>query len=158
MIDVQETLSFALHPRLASDTHRIGDLALCRVLLMNDVRFPWLILVPRRAGLHEIADLSVADGTLLMDEVRLCSQAWRAMLSPDRINVAAIGNIVDQLHIHVVARTTTDPAWPGTVWGHGGAKPYDKPSLLHRRNELMTRLQLATEGLSKKSTRIHKGS
>lgn len=134
---------FPLHPRLAADTHPIGDLPLCRVLLMNDARFPWLILVPRRDKLHEIADLSVADTTVLMDEVRLSCRALRDILSPDRINVAAIGNIVDQLHIHVVARTTTDPAWPGTVWGHGGAKPYDDPALLRRRNELLPRLKLS---------------
>lgn len=134
---------FTLHARLMADTHALGDLPLCRVLLMNDARFPWLILVPRRAKLHELADLSVEDGITLMNEVRVSSRVLREVLSPDRINVAAIGNLVDQLHIHVVARTVTDPAWPGTVWGHGGgAKPYDEPALLHWRNELLPRLKL----------------
>jgi diadenosine tetraphosphate (Ap4A) HIT family hydrolase len=143
MIAAQGKASFALHSRLAADTHLIGDLPLCRVLLMNDARFPWLILVPRREKLHDITDLSVADSTVLMDEVRLSCRALRDILLPDRINVAAIGNIVDQLHIHVVARTITDPAWPGTVWGHGGSKPYDDPTLLRRRNELLPRLKLS---------------
>jgi len=134
--------SFALHPRLAADTHVMGDLPLCRVLLMNDARFPWLILVPRRVGLHEMTDLPTEDGPVMMNEIRLVSKALREILSPDRINVAAIGNMVDQLHVHVVARTTTDPAWPGTVWGHGGAKPYDDPMLLRRRNEFVPRLKL----------------
>lgn len=135
---------FALHARLMADTHMIGDLPLCRVLLMNDARFPWLILVPRRAKLHELGDLSVEDGVTLMNEIRLASGVLREVLSPDRINVAAIGNLVDQLHVHVVARTVTDPAWPGTVWGHGGgAKHYDEPALLHWRNELLPRLKLS---------------
>jgi diadenosine tetraphosphate (Ap4A) HIT family hydrolase len=136
--------SFTLHPRLSADTHVMGDLPLCRVLLMNDARFPWLILVPRRHGLHEISDLSPEDTPALMDEIRLVSKALRDTLSPDRINVAAIGNTVDQLHVHVVARTTSDPAWPGTVWGHGGAKSYDDPTLLRRRNELLPRLKLSS--------------
>ncbi len=142
--------SFALHPRLAADTHVMGDLPLCRVLLMNDARFPWLILVPRRAGLHEMADLPPEDAPAMMNEIRLVSKALRDVLSPDRINVAAIGNMVDQLHVHVIARTTSDPAWPGTVWGHGGAKPYDDPALLRRRNELVPRLKL--EGLARNPT------
>lgn len=134
--------SFALHPRLAADTHAMGDMPLCRVLLMNDARFPWLILVPRRAGLHEMTDLQPEDAPAIMSEIQLVSKTLRDVLSPDRINVAAIGNMVDQLHVHVIARTMSDPAWPGTVWGHGGAKPYDEPTLLRRRNELVPRLKL----------------
>lgn len=128
---------FTLHPRLAADTHVIGDMRLCRVLLMNDARFPWLILVPRRSNLHELTDLSVEDRLLLFEEIAKTSDALRKICVPDRINVAAIGNVVNQLHVHVVARTMSDPAWPGTVWGHSGAKPYDQPTLLHRRNQLL---------------------
>lgn len=130
-------LPFTLHPRLAADTHPMADLALCRVLLMNDRRFPWLILVPRRANLRELTDLTPEDRPLLFTEIATASAALRKVCAPDRINVAAIGNMVDQLHIHVVARTMSDSAWPGTVWGHSGAKPYDQPTLLHRRNELV---------------------
>lgn len=130
-------MTFTLHPRLATDTHLIGDLALCRVLLMNDKRFPWLILVPRRVNLRELTDLTTEDCPLLFEEINKTSAALRKICAPDRINVAAIGNIVNQLHVHVVARMASDAAWPGTVWGHAGAKPYDQPTLLHRRNELL---------------------
>lgn len=137
------TTAFELHPRLAGDTHLIGDLALCRALLMNDKRFPWLILVPRRAGLHEICDLLAEDGATLLGEIGATCTALRKICAPDRINVAALGNVVDQLHIHVIARTSSDPAWPGTVWGHAGAKAYDAASLLHMRNKLGRHFGLA---------------
>lgn len=132
---------FTLHPRLAADTHPMGDLSLCRVLLMNDRRFPWLILVPRRANLRELSDLSAEDRPLLFEDITKASAALRKICAPDRINVAAIGNVVNQLHVHVVARMASDPAWPGTVWGHAGAKPYDQPTLLRRRNELLVLLE-----------------
>ena len=131
------THSFTLHPRLATDTHLMGDLPLCRVLLMNDKRFPWLILVPRRVSLCELTDLTAEDRVVLLEEITKASTALQKICIPDRINVAAIGNIVNQLHIHVVARMASDVAWPGTVWGHAGAKPYDQPTLLRRRNELL---------------------
>ena len=143
MNDAPTDRSFTLHPRLAADTHLIGDLPLCRVLLMNDARFPWLILVPRRAGLHELADLAIADSAALMDEVRLSSRALRDLHSSDRVNVAAIGNIVDQLHIHVVSRATTDAAWPGPVWGQGSVTAYDQALLFRRRKDLLKRLNFA---------------
>jgi diadenosine tetraphosphate (Ap4A) HIT family hydrolase len=128
---------FTLHPRLTADTHVMGDLPLCRVLLMNDKRFPWLILVPRRTNLHELTDLVEEDRPLLFDEITKVSAVLRKICAPDRINVAAIGNIVNQLHVHVVARMASDAAWPGTVWGHAGAKPYDQAALLHWHNELL---------------------
>ncbi len=123
---------FALHPRLAADTHPVAKLALCQVLLAKDARFPWLILVPQRAGLSELTDLDCAERGLLFDEIAAASGALRRLFAPDRINVAAIGNIVAQLHIHVVARTRSDPAWPGPVWGHGAATAY-KQSVLEQR-------------------------
>jgi diadenosine tetraphosphate (Ap4A) HIT family hydrolase len=129
---------FTLHPRLAADTHFLADMLLCRVLLLNDARFPWLILVPRRADLRELTDLDAADRALAFDEIDRASGALRQLYAPDRINVAAIGNIVNQLHIHVVARSTKDAAWPGTVWGHGTAEPYDEPDLGRRRSEILS--------------------
>lgn len=129
--------AFTLHPRLAADTHFLADMPLCRVLLLNDARFPWLILVPRRTALRELTDLHPEDRTLAFDEIERASDALRKLYAPTRINVAAIGNIVNQLHIHVVARSTTDAAWPGTVWGHGVAEPYDTPALARRRSEIM---------------------
>lgn len=135
--------AFILHPRLAADSHVLGDMPLCRVLLLNDARFPWLILVPRRAGLHELTDLALADRGPAFDEIARASQALRTTCSPDRINVAAIGNMVEQLHIHVVARRATDAAWPGPVWGHGTPTRYDDDALARRRGEILPLLAAA---------------
>lgn len=132
---------FALHPRLAADTHPVGELALCQVLLAKDARFPWLILVPKRAGLSELTDLDSAERGLLFDEIAAASSALRRLFAPDRINVAAIGNMVGQLHIHVVARTQSDPAWPGPVWGHGTATAYGHSVLERRIGDLLAVLK-----------------
>jgi diadenosine tetraphosphate (Ap4A) HIT family hydrolase len=111
--------------RLARDAFVIGDLPLCRVLLMNDARWPWLILLPRREGMVELIDLELADQSLLMDEAGRASRFLKSHLRADKINVGALGNIVRQLHLHIVARVVGDPAWPGPVWGHSAAMPYD---------------------------------
>jgi len=117
-------VSFLLDPRLQSSTYAVGDLGLSRLLLMNDSRFPWLILVPRRAGLVEIVDLDARDRALLIEEIAAVSHWLRARGEVDKINVGALGNIVAQLHVHIVARRIGDPAWPGPVWGAGTAQPY----------------------------------
>lgn len=118
-------MSFALDERLAADTIEIGDLHLSRALLMNDARFPWLILVPRRERLIELIDLTVPDRAILMEEIAAASAALMALPGADKINVGALGNIVRQLHIHVVARSFCDAAWPGPVWGSGIAQRYE---------------------------------
>jgi diadenosine tetraphosphate (Ap4A) HIT family hydrolase len=115
---------FALDPRLAADTIPLGDLGLCRLLLMNDATYPWLVLVPARAGLVELIDLPREDRVALMDEVALVSEALRGVVRPVKLNVAALGNMVRQLHVHVIARFEDDPAWPGPVWGKVPARPY----------------------------------
>lgn len=115
---------FELDPRLAADTLAIGDLPLCRVLLMRDSRFAWLVLVPRHAGLVEVADLAEADRAALWREVDLAGAALRAVAPCDKLNIGALGNIVRQLHVHVVARVERDAAWPGPVWGSGTAVAY----------------------------------
>jgi diadenosine tetraphosphate (Ap4A) HIT family hydrolase len=115
---------FALDPRLEADTLPLGDLALSSVRLMNDARFPWLILVPRRAGLSELTDLDEADAAMLMDEIRVATRVMLALAKPDKVNIGALGNVVAQLHVHVVGRFRSDPAWPGPVWGSGAANPY----------------------------------
>jgi diadenosine tetraphosphate (Ap4A) HIT family hydrolase len=109
--------AFALHETLAADTVEAVRWPLCRVLLMNDSRYPWLILVPARADKTEIHDLDTADQAVLMTEIDRASRALTDLYTPHKINVAAIGNIVPQLHIHVVARFRTDDAWPAPVWG-----------------------------------------
>ncbi|MFW0776565.1 MAG: HIT domain-containing protein [Rickettsiales bacterium] len=118
--------NFALHPRLAADTLVIGDLPMCRVLLMNNSTFPWLILVPRRTGKTELFDLEPNDYKLVMDEVRVVTEAFSKHTKADKMNVATLGNQVPQLHIHVIARFENDQAWPNPVWNAEGidAKAY----------------------------------
>lgn len=116
--------SFVLDSRLAADTRHVASLPLCEVLLMNDARFPWLVLVPRRAGLVEVADLPDPDQAALWREVNRAAAALRANAACDKLNLGALGNIVRQLHVHVVARREGDAAWPGPVWGSGTAQPY----------------------------------
>ena len=115
---------FRLDPRLAADTLPLASLALCDVLLMNDARFAWLVLVPRRPDLVEITDLADAAQTLLWQETRQAAAALRAVAPCDKLNLGALGNVVRQLHVHVVARRAGDAAWPGPVWGSGRAEPY----------------------------------
>ena len=117
-------MSFELDDRLERDTFVIGDCSLTRVLLMNDARWPWLILVPRREGMVELTDLELADRTQLMDEAGRASRFLKHHVRADKINVGALGNIVRQLHLHIVARVVGDLAWPGPVWGQGDATPY----------------------------------
>jgi diadenosine tetraphosphate (Ap4A) HIT family hydrolase len=113
-----------LHPRLAEDCLRLGAFPLCELLLMNDARYPWYILVPRREHIREIHELAESDQTQLLHESSQLSRAMTGALAPDKLNIAAIGNIVPQLHVHHVARFTTDAAWPAPVWGHGTPEPY----------------------------------
>jgi diadenosine tetraphosphate (Ap4A) HIT family hydrolase len=117
-------VSFALDSRLAADTLAIGDLKLSRALLMNDARYPWLILVPRREGLSEIVDLDPADRAVLIEEIAAASAFLRGLARVDKLNVGALGNIVGQLHVHVLGRAIGDPAWPGPVWGFGPRQSY----------------------------------
>ncbi|HOV59066.1 MAG TPA: HIT family protein [Rhodanobacteraceae bacterium] len=115
---------FALDARLAADTHAVGELALSRVLLMDDARFPWLILVPRRPGLRELTDLDRATQHALLDEINRAAHVLHAIAKPDKLNIANLGNVVAQLHVHVIARYTGDAAWPRPVWGVGERAPY----------------------------------
>ncbi len=115
---------FSLDPVLAADSVAVSNLALSDVRLMNDARFPWLLLVPRRAGAVEIIDLPKADRALLFEEINAASAALRAATHCDKLNVGALGNQVRQLHVHIVARFAGDAAWPGPVWSSGAAAPY----------------------------------
>jgi diadenosine tetraphosphate (Ap4A) HIT family hydrolase len=131
---------FTLDARLAADTVPVAGLALCRVLLMNDARFPWLILVPARPGLDALHRLAAEDAAVLFDEIGRAAGALEAVCAPDRINVGALGNIVRQLHVHVVARRAGDAAWPGPVWGTGTPEPYAPDALEAMRTRLAARL------------------
>lgn len=116
---------FSLHPRLEADAAFVADWALARVLLMNDARYPWLVLVPRRSGAVEIFDLDASDRMLLIEEIARASRGLKQASGAEKINIGALGNLVPQLHVHVVARRMGDPAWPGPVWGQGVALAYD---------------------------------
>jgi diadenosine tetraphosphate (Ap4A) HIT family hydrolase len=133
---MSESSDFVLDARLEADTRAVASLALCDVRLMNDQRFPWLVLVPRCAGMMEITDLSTDDQSTLWQEVNRAAAALRAVVPCDKLNLGALGNIVRQLHVHVVARREGDAAWPGPVWGSGSAQPYAETSLSVLRNTL----------------------
>jgi diadenosine tetraphosphate (Ap4A) HIT family hydrolase len=122
-------MPFTLHPTLARDTVEVTRLPHCRVLLMKDRRFPWLILVPERESVREIHELPLADRQTLIEEIARASEVLTRLFQPDKLNVGALGNIVPQLHVHLVARTATDPAWPGPVWGSGPAEAYTEGEL-----------------------------
>ena len=119
-------MTFALHERLARDTFPVGDFPLCRVLLMNDARWPWLILAPKREAIVELTDLDEGDRTVLIEEAAEAADFLKAHTGADKINIGALGNLVRQFHLHVVARSAGDPGWPGTVWGFGSPQPYDE--------------------------------
>jgi diadenosine tetraphosphate (Ap4A) HIT family hydrolase len=121
---------WSLDPQLHADTVPVCDLALSRLLAMNDANFPWLILVPRRAGVTEIIDLG-DEQSLLMDEISQVSRALKDETRCDKLNVAAIGNVVPQLHIHIVARRKDDAAWPKPVWGAAPRRAY-QPDAMER--------------------------
>lgn len=115
---------FTLHPQLAADTSLVASLPLCECLLMNDSRYCWLILVPRLPGLRDLHEIPPAHRGQVFAEIDAASRALASASAPYKINVAALGNQVEQLHIHVIARHRDDPAWPNPVWGSGTAAPY----------------------------------
>jgi diadenosine tetraphosphate (Ap4A) HIT family hydrolase len=131
--------AFQLDGRLEADTYALGDFPLCRVLLMDDARYPWLILVPRRAQATEIIDLSVSDRALLIEEIAQAEVALNGVTRPDKLNVGALGNVVKQLHVHVIARYVSDEAGSRPVWGVGERRPYPP----HMVGPLLDKLQEA---------------
>ena len=115
---------FELDSRLAKDTLPVATLGLCELRLMNDRRWPWALLVPRRRGITEIFELTPLDQAILTFETVTVSEAMKAVFGAKKMNVGALGNIVSMLHLHIVARSEGDPGWPGPVWGFGTAEPY----------------------------------
>jgi diadenosine tetraphosphate (Ap4A) HIT family hydrolase len=128
---------FTLHPQIIQDTLDVGDLPLSRLRLMNEATYPWLILVPRRADIVEIIDLVPDERVQLMTEISQVSQLLKAETKCDKLNIAALGNMVRQLHIHVIARFGTDMAWPRPVWGQNQAVSYSEK----QSSELISRLR-----------------
>ncbi len=127
---------FELHPRLAADTIALGAFPLCRVLLMNESRYPWLLLVPERPAVGEIWQLAEEDQRQLLRESSWVARALSRAFAADRVNVAALGNVVPQLHVHHVVRRRGDAAWPGPVWGRFEPLPYAAGALAARRAEV----------------------
>jgi diadenosine tetraphosphate (Ap4A) HIT family hydrolase len=140
------TKDWSLDPQLAQDTVPVGDMPLTRVLLANDANYPWLILVPRLPGLVELIDLEENAQVQLLGEVAAAARALKALTECDKLNIAALGNLVPQLHVHVIARRRTDPAWPKPVWGVKTPLAYAEGQQGALLNSL--RLRLKSNGLA----------
>ena len=123
---------FELDPQLEADTFPVGITSLNRIVLMNDSRFPWLILVPERPDITEPFELTDEDQRTLMQESMIVGKSLKALFNAHKLNIAALGNQVSQLHIHHIARYRTDAAWPRPVWGVGAAEPYEAEALRER--------------------------
>ena len=121
--------TWSLHPQLDRDTASIGDLPLSRVLIINDANYPWLLLVPRRPEHRRVIDLDEVEQAQLMTEITRVARALRAVTNCDKLNIAALGNVVPQLHVHVIARFRSDAAWPKPVWGAAPPRAYDREEL-----------------------------
>ena len=142
------THTFSLHERLAADTFVLGELPVSRLLLMNDARFTWCILVPRFPGLRELHDLPAAARSTLLEEIERVSRAFLEHFGAEKINVGALGNLVPQLHVHVVGRSARDEAWPGPVWGAGTPRPYDAGAGVQQVRRLREALNLVDPSLN----------
>ncbi len=140
------SVDFSLHPTLAADCLPVGQLPLCQLLLMNDARYPWLILVPRLPGLRELFEVPVPERTQLFNEIDQVSQTLLHLFEPDKLNVAALGNQVPQLHLHLIARFHQDAAWPQPIWGRGAPQPYNEAQAQARLQALQQRLELNPAG------------
>lgn len=120
---------FVLDKRIAATTVHALDLPVSRVLVMDDTRYPWLVLVPRKPHLVELFDLEATDRVMVTEEIFMAASQLKHLTKCHKVNVANLGNVVPQLHIHIVARNPGDPAWPGPVWGQGAATPYEPKAL-----------------------------
>ncbi|MFI8481500.1 HIT domain-containing protein [Pseudomonas sp. NPDC078700] len=129
---------FVLDSRLSNDTRVMGDFALCRLLLMNDANYPWFILVPRREAVSEVFDLDSPDQLLLWQETAQLAAFLKQEFVADKINIATLGNMVSQLHMHVVVRHTSDVAWPAPVWGKVAARAYNEAEIDNLRQRLVS--------------------
>jgi diadenosine tetraphosphate (Ap4A) HIT family hydrolase len=141
---MMQAAGFILDARLQSDSHAVADLPLCTLRLIDDVNYPWLILVPQLADARELLDLDDAQQAQLLTEITQASRLLRRLFAPHKLNIAALGNVVAQLHVHVIARYTDDAAWPAPVWGREPARPYAAAALDERLDALRRAL---AEGL-----------
>jgi diadenosine tetraphosphate (Ap4A) HIT family hydrolase len=133
---IKEPAMFVLHERLAADTLLLGNFPLCSLLLMNDCQYPWFILVPRRAEVSELFQLDSADQLALWKETTALAELLKDIFAADKMNIASLGNMVPQLHMHVIARRKVDAAWPAAVWGRHPALPYSATEVAALRERL----------------------
>ena len=133
--------TFELDPRLEADTLPLADLPLCRALLMNDARYPWVVLVPRRASVSEVFELSQDEQAQLWRETIALGAAMKEIFHGDKLNIATLGNVVSQLHMHLVIRYTDDACWPAPVWGNGSPGPYELALQGSRREQLLAQIE-----------------
>ncbi|MDE2461918.1 MAG: HIT family protein [Gammaproteobacteria bacterium] len=131
---------FKLAPQLEKDTLPLGRFSICRLLLMNDANYPWFILVPERENVREIHELTDSDRRQLWDESAQLSRALTTVFKPDKLNIAALGNQVPQLHVHHIMRYTHDPAWPAPVWGKVPPRPYYSAEVIKLKKALLPAL------------------
>ncbi|MCU1725949.1 HIT domain-containing protein [Pseudomonas sp. 7P_10.2_Bac1] len=127
---------FVLDTRLQEDTWLIGDFPLCRLLLSNDSNYPWFILVPRREGISELFQLDDHDQQVMWRETTTLANVLKTLFAADKMNVATLGNVVSQMHMHVIARYSSDAAWPAPVWGRHPARPYSEADVQELRDKL----------------------
>jgi len=137
---------WSLHPQLARDTLALGDLPLSRLLVVNDANWPWLLLVPRRPGVSEIIDLDEVERAQLMTEIARVGNALKEVTGCDKLNVAALGNVVPQLHVHIIARRSGDAGWPKPIWGAAPALAHDPRELERFVAAIRRRVWIAPEG------------
>ena len=145
MIPDPKTAGWALDSMLDRDAAMIGDMPLCRVLLINDANYPWLLLVPRRRNIVEISDLDFIEQAQLTGEISHAARLLKEHTGCDKINIAALGNVVPQFHVHVIARSRGDAAWPKPVWGVAPARTYEEAELQKLLTTLRPRLTLRVQ-------------
>ena len=141
------TEEFELHSQLANDCFVITDFPLSRLLLCNDSAFPWFILVPKVEGIEDVYQLDWQQQQQFLNESSLLSELLMQVFDGDKMNVAALGNVVEQLHIHHVVRYKKDSSWPKPIWGQQALTPYSDDELLHLRNKLLPQLSIILESL-----------
>ena len=133
--------NFILHPQLENDSALVTELVLCSVRLINDANYPWLILVPRIANISDIIDLNAAQQQMLWQESALVSRALKYLFTPDKLNIAALGNMVPQLHLHHIARYQNDVSWPKPIWGQVTSKAYSGKQLMQQIELIKTEIE-----------------
>jgi diadenosine tetraphosphate (Ap4A) HIT family hydrolase len=133
--------NFILHPQLENDSALVTELVLCSVRLINDANYPWLILVPRVANVSDVTDLNDAQQQILWQESALVSRALKYLFTPDKLNIAALGNMVPQLHLHHIVRYQNDVSWPKPIWGQVPSKAYSSELMIQQINLIKTEIE-----------------